>query len=93
MSAKTVARMVDAGEMPSERRGISGRRMVLASEVIAYRERSAKDRKKNLAQTRRVAFDSGPCNLDQGYIDKDQIMTAGVGREGVILGANIFLGD
>lgn len=68
VSAKTVARMLDAGEMKSERRGISGHRMVSASEVIAYRERSAKAREKNLTQARHIAFDSGAYDLDQGSI-------------------------
>ncbi|PJM75484.1 helix-turn-helix domain-containing protein [Bifidobacterium simiarum] len=58
VSAKTVARLLDAGEMPFYRNGTAGHRMVELRDVIAYK--SKRERRHNLMeQARGLAYRMG----------------------------------
>lgn len=58
VSAKTVARLLDAGRMPCYRNGETGHRMVELRDVLAYKQR--RDRRRDLLdQARDLACDMG----------------------------------
>lgn len=48
VSRRTIARMLDAGRIPSERNGEGGHRTALLSDVLAYRDRMASRRERLL---------------------------------------------
>ncbi|MCH9276729.1 helix-turn-helix domain-containing protein [Bifidobacterium amazonense] len=64
VSAKTVARILDAGEIPFVRYGAKGNRMVSRSEVIAYRDRSESHSRKALEDMRAAASEGGLNGID-----------------------------
>ncbi|MBT1175330.1 helix-turn-helix domain-containing protein [Bifidobacterium sp. LC6] len=59
VSAKTVARMLDAGEIPFVRYGAKGNRMVSRAQVIAYRNKSESHSHESLENMREVASQGG----------------------------------
>lgn len=58
VSAKTVARLIDAGRIPSRRLSNIGHRMVEYRDVVAYRERHTR-RSRLLEDARALASDMG----------------------------------
>ena len=62
VSARTVARYLDAGDIPCERRG-KGHRRARLSDVLAYKERRSA-RATELARMREAAADGGLYDLD-----------------------------
>lgn len=62
VSARTVARYLDAGDIPCERRG-SGHRRARLSDVLAYKETRAA-RASELDRMREAASDGGLYDLD-----------------------------
>ena len=63
MSARTVARILDAGRLPFFRNGQSGRRMVAREDVLAYRD-AQMHRKAHLQETRDLADNLGLYDID-----------------------------
>lgn len=58
VSAKTVARLLDAGRIPCHRNGGTGHRMMEMRDVLAYKTR--RDRRRGLLeQARDLAYDMG----------------------------------
>lgn len=58
VSAKTVARLLDAGRIPSCRLSVTGHRMVEYGDVVAYKERRVR-RGRLLEDARALAADMG----------------------------------
>lgn len=64
VSAKTVARILDAGEIPFVRYGAKGNRMVSRAQVLAYRDKSECHAREALEDMRGVASQGGLDDID-----------------------------
>lgn len=64
VSAKTVARMLDAGEIPFVRYGAKGNRMVSRAQVVAYRDKSESHSHEALETMREAASQGGLDDID-----------------------------
>lgn len=64
VSAKTVARILDAGEIPFTRYGVKGNRMVSRARVIAYRDQSESRGNAALENMRTAACQGGLDAID-----------------------------
>lgn len=64
VSAKTVARILDAGEIPFVRYGAKGNRMVSRVKVIAYRDRSESHGREALDDMREAASEGSLDDVD-----------------------------
>lgn len=68
-SRRTVARMLDAGEIPFERHG-RGHRRVRYGDVLRYQDDIPAKRREALEEMRGIAYDAGAYDLDiiEGYL-------------------------
>lgn len=64
VSAKTVARILDSGEIPFVRYGDKGNRMVSRAKVISYRDRSESRGREALEDMREAADKGGLDDID-----------------------------
>ena len=65
VSPKTVARILDSGEIPFTRYGAKGNRMVSRAQVVAYRDKSEAHGRQALEEMRDAASQGGDAELGQ----------------------------
>lgn len=58
-SARTVARILDSGQLPFSRNGATGRRMVDVADVMDYQGRERERMERSLSSMRRAAAEMG----------------------------------
>ena len=64
VSPKTVARILDSGEIPFTRYGAKGNRMVSRAQVVAYRDKSKAHGRQALEEMREAASQGGLDDVD-----------------------------